>query len=103
VDTLGSELRRFATLSDPRYNEFEVLVEKRNDQVCFTHGWGDLNEIYGLKHAWCCHNFDKCSSMQVCYSDISCMALQVYINVYIINSIMQSINYSQSLMLDYEL
>lgn len=34
---------------------------------------------------------------------ISCMALQVYINVCIINSIMQSINYSQFLMLDSEL
>lgn len=27
-----------------------MIVEKRNGQVCFTHGWGDLSEIYGLKH-----------------------------------------------------
>jgi hypothetical protein len=65
VDTLGSELRRFATLSDPMYNEIEVIVEKRNGQVCFTHGWGDLNEIYGLKHG----AVVTLISMQVCYSD----------------------------------
>jgi hypothetical protein len=63
--TLGSELRRFATLSDQRYNEIEVIVEKRNGQVCFTHGWGNLNEIYGLKHS----AVVTLKSMQFCYSD----------------------------------
>jgi len=32
VETLGSRLRQFATLSNPAYNEIEVLVEKRNNQ-----------------------------------------------------------------------
>jgi hypothetical protein len=36
--------------NDPAYNEIEVLVEKKNDSVCFTHGWIELSGLYNLKH-----------------------------------------------------
>jgi hypothetical protein len=33
-------------LNDPRYNEVEVVIEKLNGSVCFTHGWSELNSLY---------------------------------------------------------
>jgi len=46
----GTELRRFATLNDPAYNRIEVIVEKKGDQLCFSHGWMELNKLYDLKY-----------------------------------------------------
>lgn len=47
----GDQHNHYATLIDPRYNEFEVFVEKHNGRICLTKGWQSLRDFYGrIRH-----------------------------------------------------
>ncbi|XP_045814775.1 uncharacterized protein LOC123908244 [Trifolium pratense] len=48
------KIYRFATLVDPFANQFEVLVEKINNNIYLTHGWYALKDFYNINciEAW---------------------------------------------------
>jgi hypothetical protein len=48
VADFRDDVRRIATLVDSKYNRFEVLVEKINNNVYLTWGWLALKEFYGI-------------------------------------------------------
>jgi len=44
----GDQIGRFATLTDPKANQFEVLVERINGHFFLTKGWKAIREFYGI-------------------------------------------------------
>jgi hypothetical protein len=44
----GHDVRRFARLTGPLRNQFEVLVEKINGNVYLTWGWKALKDFYNI-------------------------------------------------------
>jgi hypothetical protein len=49
----GDEINRYANLVDPKGNQFEVLVERINNNVFLTHGWSTIRDFYGIRiGAW---------------------------------------------------
>ncbi|MCI97614.1 hypothetical protein A2U01_0118915, partial [Trifolium medium] len=42
VEEFTFELHMCNKVVDRYGNEFEVIVEKRNGALCFTHGWSDI-------------------------------------------------------------
>jgi hypothetical protein len=44
----GHDVRRFARLTDPLGNQFEVLVEKINGHVYLMWGWKALKDFYNI-------------------------------------------------------
>lgn len=50
---IGHELYRYVTLLDPACNQFEIIVDKKNDFLCFSHGLIKLHRAYALDNgAW---------------------------------------------------
>jgi len=43
-------LNRYVTLIDPGLNQFEVVVDKYDGKLCFSHGIKELNKAYQLEH-----------------------------------------------------
>ncbi|GAU50461.1 hypothetical protein TSUD_240590 [Trifolium subterraneum] len=53
ADDFGDDICRIANLIDSNDNQFEVLVEKINENVYLTHGWASLRDFYDLRYgAW---------------------------------------------------
>ncbi|MCH97124.1 ATP-dependent DNA helicase PIF1, partial [Trifolium medium] len=51
-DDFGDEVSRIAILFDSRENQFEVLVDKINENVYFTRGW-TARDFYDIRvGAW---------------------------------------------------
>jgi hypothetical protein len=49
----GDQIGRFATLTDPKGNQFEVLVDAINGNFFLTKGWKAIRDFYGLSlGAW---------------------------------------------------
>jgi hypothetical protein len=46
VEEFGSELYKYNILADQYGNRFEVLTEKMNGGLCFTHGWSQIRGCY---------------------------------------------------------
>jgi len=46
---IGNELNRYVTLIDSALNQFEVVVDKYFDKLCFTHGLQEINKTYQLE------------------------------------------------------
>lgn len=46
---VGYELYPYVMLIDPALNQFEVVVDKKNGKLCFTHGLVELQRAYDLK------------------------------------------------------
>jgi len=44
----GNRIGRFATLTDPKANQFEVLVDSINGDFFLTKGWKIIREFYGI-------------------------------------------------------
>jgi hypothetical protein len=47
-DDFGEEIGRLATLIDLKGNQFEVLVDKVNDNIYLTRGWAALQNFYNI-------------------------------------------------------
>ena len=44
----GDQIGQYATMVDPKNNVFEVLVERNNQGIYLTRGWGPLCDFYNL-------------------------------------------------------
>ena len=44
----GDQIGRFTTLTDPKSNHFEVLVERINGHFFLTKGWKAIRDFYGI-------------------------------------------------------
>jgi len=44
----GDRIGRFATLTDPKANQFEVLVDNINGDFFLTKGWKAIRDFYGI-------------------------------------------------------
>jgi hypothetical protein len=54
-EEFGSEMHRYNMLVDRFGNRFEVILEKRGDELCFTHGWSQIPNCYlsgDVRHGW---------------------------------------------------
>lgn len=49
IKEIGYELYRYIMLIDAALNQFEIVVHKKNDKLCLTHGVNELNNTYNLK------------------------------------------------------
>lgn len=47
---IDNELNRYVTLIDPGLNQFEVVVDKYDGKMYFSHGIEELNKAYKLEH-----------------------------------------------------
>lgn len=45
----GDQLGQYATMVDSKNNVFEILVERNNQGIYLTRGWGALSDFYNFK------------------------------------------------------
>ncbi|GAU40199.1 hypothetical protein TSUD_397260 [Trifolium subterraneum] len=45
-EEFGGQMHRYSMLVDRFGNRFEVIIEKRDEELCFTHGW-PLRDVFG--------------------------------------------------------
>lgn len=49
----GDQIQQYATLVDPKHNQFEVLVERNNQGIYLTKGWHAIRDFYKVQFgAW---------------------------------------------------